>query len=75
MGRRSCFPPPRLEITFSRGSFAKVTSGAAVQLLDQFGDAKVLSSPRISALNNQPALLRVVDQEVYFNIEVDDELQ
>ena len=45
---------------------------AAVELLDTFGDAKILSSPRISALNNQPALLRVVDQEVYFNIEVDE---
>ena len=58
---------------FFTGVFRKGDIGAAVQLLDQFGDAKVLSSPRISALNNQPALLRVVDQEVYFNIEVDDE--
>ncbi len=47
---------------------------AAVELLDTFGDAKVLSSPRISVLNNQPALLRVVDQEVYFNIEVTDDI-
>ena len=45
---------------------------AAVELLDAFGDAKVLSSPRISVLHNQPALLRVVDQEVYFSIEVDE---
>ena len=42
---------------------------AAVQLLDEFGDARVLSSPRISALNHQPAILRVVDQEVYFDID------
>lgn len=47
---------------------------AAVELLDTFGDAKVLSSPRISVLNNQPALLRVVDQEVYFSIEVDEQI-
>ena len=45
---------------------------AAVELLDTFGDAKVLSSPRISVLNNQPALLRVVDQEVYFSVEVNE---
>ena len=45
---------------------------AAVELLDRFGDARVLSSPRISVLNNQPALLRVTDQEVYFNTEVTD---
>ena len=43
-----------------------------MQLLDVFGDSRVLSSPRISALNNQAAILRVVDQEVYFNIEVND---
>lgn len=47
---------------------------AAVQLLDTFGDAKVLSSPRISALNHQPAILRVVDQEVYFTFTVNEEL-
>ena len=45
---------------------------AAVELLDTFGDARVLSSPRISVLNNQPALLRVTDQEVYFNTQVTD---
>ena len=43
---------------------------AAVQLLDNFGDAKVLSSPRISAINNQPAVLKVVDQEIYFDVTV-----
>lgn len=47
---------------------------AAVELLDTFGDAKVLSSPRISVLHNQPALLRVVDQEVYFNLEVSEDI-
>ncbi len=41
---------------------------AAVSLLEQFGDAKVLSSPRILALNNQTALLKVVDERVYFNV-------
>ena len=45
---------------------------AAVELLDTFGDARVLSSPRISVLNNQPALLRVTEQEVYFNTQVQD---
>ena len=43
-------------------------------MLDTFGDAKVLSSPRISVLHNQPALLRVVDQEVYFSLEVTEEI-
>lgn len=38
-------------------------------MLQQFGDTKVLSSPRIMALNNQTALLKVVDEEVYFTLE------
>ncbi|MDO8311335.1 MAG: pilus (MSHA type) biogenesis protein MshL [Sideroxyarcus sp.] len=38
----------------------------AVKLLDSFGDVKVLSSPKLSVLNNQTAMLRVVDNNVYF---------
>ncbi len=44
---------------------------AAVRLLQQFGDTKVLSSPKIMALNNQTALLKVVNEEVFFTIELD----
>ena len=39
---------------------------ASVSLLESFGDVKVLSSPKISVLNNQTAMLRVVDNKVYF---------
>jgi len=39
--------------------------------LQQFGDTKVLSSPRIMAVSNQTALLKVVDNEVYFTVKVD----
>ncbi|OED35528.1 pilus (MSHA type) biogenesis protein MshL [Chromatiales bacterium (ex Bugula neritina AB1)] len=42
-----------------------------LKLLQQFGDVKVLSSPKIIALNNQPAILKVVDNRVYFTFEVD----
>jgi general secretion pathway protein D len=41
---------------------------AAVRLLESFGDVKVLSSPKISVLNNQTALLRVTRDIVYFTI-------
>jgi MSHA type pilus biogenesis protein MshL len=41
---------------------------ATVKLLSQFGDTKVLSTPRIMALNNQTALLKVVDELVYFTL-------
>ena len=44
--------------------------GAAVSLLHSFGKVKVLSSPKISVLNNQTAVLKVVDNRVYFTIGV-----
>jgi len=43
---------------------------ATIQLLESFGKVKVLSSPKISVLNNQTALLKVVDNKVYFTTAV-----
>ena len=40
----------------------------ALKLLEAFGDVRVLSSPKISVLNNQVALLRVTRDIVYFTI-------
>jgi general secretion pathway protein D len=39
-----------------------------VKLLEEFGDTRVLSSPKMMALNNQTALLKVVDNIVYFEV-------
>ncbi|OYZ27851.1 MAG: Type II secretory pathway component PulD [Hydrogenophilales bacterium 17-64-65] len=44
---------------------------AAIDLLESFGKTKVLSSPKLMALNNQTALLKVVDNLVYFNVKAD----
>ena len=44
--------------------------GFALSLLQSFGKVKVLSSPKISVLNNQTAVLKVVDNRVYFTIGV-----
>jgi MSHA type pilus biogenesis protein MshL len=41
--------------------------------LEEFGTVRAISSPRISALNNQSASLNFVDKLVYFTIEVEDE--
>lgn len=54
----------------SLGSF---NFNLGIKMLQQFGDAKVLSSPKIMALNNQSALLKVVNNEVYFTVDVDRE--
>jgi MSHA biogenesis protein MshL len=42
---------------------------AAIQLLESFGNVRVLSSPRLTVLNNQTAILKVVDNQVYFTIQ------
>jgi len=42
---------------------------ATVKLLEEFGNTRVLSSPKLMALNNQTALLKVVDNVVYFEIQ------
>jgi general secretion pathway protein D len=39
-----------------------------IRLLEQFGDVKVLSSPKLSVLNNQTAILRVTRDIIYFTI-------
>lgn len=49
----------------ARGNFS-----AQISLLESFGKVKVLSSPKLSVLNNQTSLLKVVDESVYFTIEV-----
>ena len=43
---------------------------ATVSLLESFGTVKVLSSPKLSVMNNQTAVLRVVDNLVYFTVDV-----
>ena len=42
---------------------------ASITLLQQFGDTKVLSSPKLMVLNNQTAILKVVDNLVYFTVQ------
>jgi len=45
-----------------------------LKALEQFGDVQVLSSPKVMAINNQPAILKVVDNIVYFEMNVDTSL-
>lgn len=47
------------------------TIASQVTLLETFGTVKVLSSPKLSVLNNQTAVLKVVDNLVYFTIKAD----
>ncbi len=42
-----------------------------LKALETFGNVKVLSSPKVMTLNNQMAILKVVDNEVYFTTDVE----
>ncbi|MDB5800383.1 MAG: MSHA-type pilus biosis protein MshL [Rhodocyclales bacterium] len=42
---------------------------SSLKFLESFGNVKVLSSPKVSVLNNQTAVLKVVDNVVYFTVE------
>jgi len=41
----------------------------AINLLQQFGNTRVLSSPKLMAMNNQTALLKAVENRVYFEVQ------
>jgi len=61
----SSAPASMLTIDKSAGPDAV---SATMRMLSEFGNLRVLSSPKIMALNNQAAMLRVVDNKVYFTI-------
>lgn len=42
-----------------------------LNLMDKFGTTRTLSSPRLTVMNNQPAILKVVENQVYFNVRYD----
>lgn len=61
-------PVGTLLLSYSNPTYKFGALSGAVSLLETFGKTKVLSSPKISVLNNQTAMLRVVDNNVWFNI-------
>jgi general secretion pathway protein D len=59
--------------SFNAGASTRVDGNllnATLQALETFGDVRIMSSPKIMALNNQTALLKVVDNLVYFTVDV-----
>ena len=63
--------PPFFRFGYNNENADGSSVSATVRMLQQFGDTKVLSSPKIMALNNQTALLKVVNEKVFFTIELD----
>jgi general secretion pathway protein D len=55
-------------LNYAAGTSNLGALAASIKLMETFGTVKVLSSPKLSVLNNQTAMLRVVDNYVYFTI-------
>ena len=53
-------------LDYTNPTSASGNVSAQIALLESFGKVKVLSSPKLSVMNNQTAMLRVVDNLVYF---------
>lgn len=47
----------------------KDSLGSFLSLLHHFGTSRTLSNPRVTVMNNQPALLKMAQNYVYFNLE------
>ena len=62
---------PFTTATFTNTINSNNSFSAAIDLLESFGKTKVLSSPKLMALNNQTALLKVVNNLVYFTVKAD----
>ena len=56
-------------VQYSNPNSGGVRIDAAISLLSEFGDTKVLSSPQTMVLNNHTAVLKVVENFVYFEVE------
>jgi MSHA biogenesis protein MshL len=60
---------PALTVAAER-SDQKGELSAVLRLLETFGETKVVSSPRMLTMNQQAAVLKVIDNKVYFTTEV-----
>ena len=60
-----------ISLAYSNSASRLGNVAATVKLLESFGSVRVLSSPKLSAINNQTAVLKVVDNIVYFTLKTD----
>lgn len=70
------FTSPGLDAQAAGGAALVFKGGdisAAIRAISRFGTVRALSSPRITVLNNQPALINVAQNKVYFSFDVQTE--
>ncbi len=64
-------PSSLMQLSYNNQASRLGAVRAAINLLEGFGTVKVLSSPKLSVLNNQTAVMKVVDNNVYFTLKAD----
>ncbi len=60
------FADPTVSAVWSNGGDLSL----AVQLVNEFGTVRTLSSPRLTVLNNQVAQLKIAENQVFFELQV-----
>ncbi len=60
------FADPTVSATWMNGGDLSL----AVQMVNEFGTVRTLSSPRLTVLNNQVAMLKVAKNQVFFELDV-----
>ena len=69
-GKLPAFASPFFSLSYRNPNAAAGGDiSSTVKLLNSFGNARVLSSPKIMTLNNQTAVMRVVENTVYFTVQ------
>jgi len=62
--------PPFFSATYTNPNPASGGNiSSTIKLLATFGNTRVLSSPKLMVLNNQTAVLKVVDNRIYFTVQ------
>lgn len=64
-------PSSLLQLSYNNLQSRAGAIRAAITLLEGFGTVKVLSSPKLAVMNNQTAVIKVVDNNVYFTLKAD----
>jgi len=70
-GLPSANPLNFFTINYANPTSAIGNLSAQINLLESFGNVKVLSSPKLSVMNNQTATLKVADNRIYFTVKAD----
>jgi general secretion pathway protein D len=70
-GLASANPLNIFTLTYANPTSRLGNLAAEISLLESFGNVKVLSSPKLSVMNNQTATLKVADNKVYFSVKAE----